>query len=125
MRAASRDLLRQHLRRRPGANPFERFAAALERDLPALLAGDTAGYHAYAFATVRMAGSSFELCASHLDWLLGDRAQSASEPLREIVDGCKLLSLKLARRRPFDSRPLVTEMGRAWEQAMHRLDDLV
>ena len=43
------------------ANPFERFATRLERDLPGLLEGDAARYHAYAFATVRMAGSAFEL----------------------------------------------------------------
>ena len=125
LRAASLALLRNHLGRRPAGNPFDRFADALERDLPALLAGDAAGYHAYAFATVRMAGSAFELCASHVDWLLGAPTQDASDSLRQIVDGCKLLSLKLARRRPFDARPVVVEMGRAWEQAMNRLDDLI
>jgi hypothetical protein len=125
LRSASRDLLRHHLGRRPSENPFEGFADSLEGDLPALLAGDSADYHAYAFATVRMAGSAFELCASHLDWLLADRARTVSGSLRQIVDACKLLSLKLARRRPFESRPVVVEMGRAWEHAMTRLDDLV
>jgi hypothetical protein len=125
LRAASGELLRRHLARRPAANPFERFASRLERDLPALLEGDSADYHAYTFATVRMAGSAFELCASHLDWLLGDRAAVATGPLRQIVDGCKLLSLKLARRRHFDPRPVVVDMGGAWEQAMARLDGVV
>jgi hypothetical protein len=106
-------------------NPFGRFGARLERDLPALLDGDAATYHAYAFATVRMAGSAFELCASHLDWLLADRAAPATASLREIVEGCKLLSLKLARRRSFDTRPTVTQMGEAWERAMHQLDAVV
>ncbi len=125
LRAASGGLLRQHLERRPTANPFERFATRLERDLPGLLEGDAARYHAYAFATVRMAGSAFELAASHLDWLLADRAAEAAALLREIVDGCKLLSLKLARRRHFDARPVVARMGHAWEQAMDQLAAIV
>lgn len=125
LRTASHELLQRHLARRPVANPFERFGARLERDLPALLDGDAATYHAYAFATVRMAGSAFELCASHLDWLLADRAAPAAGWLREIVDGCKLLSLKLARRRSFDTGPAVTRMGEAWERAMDRLDAVV
>ncbi len=57
--AASRELLRHHLARRPATNPFERFGEQLGRDLPRLLEGDEAAYHAYAFATVRMAGSAF------------------------------------------------------------------
>jgi hypothetical protein len=125
LRAASGELLRRHLARRPAANPFERFASRLERDLPALLESDAADYHAYTFATVRMAGSAFELCASQIDWLLADRAATASASLREIVDGCKLLSLKLARRRHFDPRPVVMQMGSAWEQAMDQLDAVV
>jgi hypothetical protein len=125
LRAASRDLLRRHLARRPTENPFERFASRLERDLPALLEGDAADYHAYAFATVRMAGSAFDLCAAHVDWLLGDDGLPVSRSLGEIVDGCKLLSLKLARRRAFDPRPVVEQMGAAWDRAIARLDDLV
>lgn len=125
LRAASASLLRHHLARRPSTNPFERFGAGLERDLPALLEGDAADYHAYVFATARMAGSAFELCASHLDWLLGERAASAAVPLREIVDGCKLLSLKLARRRPFEIEPLLEPSADAWERAMRQLDALV
>ena len=47
---------------------FERFGARLAEDLPGLLEGDAAAFHAYAFATVRMAGASFELLADHLRW---------------------------------------------------------
>jgi hypothetical protein len=39
-----------------------------------------------------------------------------------IVDGCKLLSLKLARRRPFDPEPVVGGLAEAWEQATGGLD---
>ena len=71
LRAAARELLRGHLERRPATNPFERFGEQLAHDLPTLLEGDVADYHDYAFATVRMFGSAFEITASHVDWLLG------------------------------------------------------
>jgi hypothetical protein len=125
LRAASHELLRGHLARRPVSNPFDRFASRLERDLPGLLEGDADDYHAYAFATVRMAGSAFELCAWHLAWLLGERATPVTDPLQDVVDGCKLLSLKLARRRLFETMPIVAQMGQAWAQALDRLEQLV
>jgi hypothetical protein len=56
LRRAGRELLARHLAKRSAENPFERFGTALERELPALLEGDLDDYHAYAFATVRMAG---------------------------------------------------------------------
>jgi hypothetical protein len=118
-------LLRDHLSRRPRTNPFERFGAALARDLPGLLEGDAQQYHAYAFATVRMAGAGFEILATHVEWLLGDEATEAVEALREIVEGSKRLSFKLARRREFDAAPAVAEMGAAWERAMSALERTV
>jgi hypothetical protein len=124
LRTKARDLLRRHLLRRPASNPFERFGARLESDLPALLEGDSARYHAYAFATVRMAGSGFEMCASHVDWLLGEEGAAASDALGEIVQGCKVLSLKLARRRPFDPQEIVAGLADAWDRAMIRLVSL-
>jgi hypothetical protein len=122
LRGAARRLLAGHLARRPSTNPFERFAARLEQDLPALLDGDAATYHAYAFATVRMAGASFELCAAHADWLLGDAAADAVAAFGEIVDAGKLLSFKLARRRPFDPSATLDGMAAAWARAMDVLD---
>ncbi len=123
LRDAAHGLLRRHLERRPATNPFVRFAAQLERDLPRLLAGDAADYHAYAFATVRMAGSAFEVAASHVQWLLGDGADATCEALTRIVDGCKALSFRLARRRDFEPEPAVVALATAWDQAMARLDD--
>jgi len=124
LRAAARDVLRHHLARRPASNPFTRFGAALERELPALLAGDPAGYHAYAFATVRMVGSGFELLAAHTRWLFGDDGPAAAPAaaMDEIVAGSKLLSLKLARRRAFDPVPVVDGLAAAWERAVGGLD---
>ncbi len=121
---ASRQLLRGHLERAPVDNPFVAFGAQLERDLPRLLDGNASVYHDYAFATVRMAGAGFELCASHVDWALGVAGQPAAAAFSSIVDSAKLLSFKLARRRSFDPCPIVDDMAVAWERAfdaMHRV----
>jgi hypothetical protein len=121
---AARGLLARHLAKRPDENPFERFGAALERALPALLEGDLADYHAYAFATVRMAGAAFEILSSHAAWLFGDCADPATEPMGEIVNGCKAMSFRLARRRQFDPSPLVESMSGGWDRAIAALGDL-
>jgi len=122
LRAAARELSRAHLARRPASNPFERFGARLEADLPALVAGDEQGVHDYSFATVRMAGSAFELAASHVDWLLGEDAAPASAAFGRIVEGCKVLSFRLARRRAFDPSERVAGLTAAWAEAMDALD---
>ncbi len=122
LREAARDLLRTHLAHRPNSNPFVRFAAQLERDLPRLLAGGASDYHAYAFATVRMAGSAFEVASSQARWLLGDEAARACEALLRIVEGCKVLSFRLARRRPFEPGPALAGPAGAWDEAMEQLD---
>ncbi len=125
LRDAARTLLREHLGRRPAGNPFERFGAQLQQDLPRLLEGDEGDYHAYAFATVRMAGSAFEVAASHAEWLLEDAAGPAREALLRIVEGCKVLSFRLARRRAFEPEELLASLAEAWDEAMARLDDAV
>jgi hypothetical protein len=124
LRAAARAVLAEHLRRRPAANPFARFGERLAEDLPGLVGGGDADYHAYAFATVRMVGAAFEIGASHVDWLLGEEGADAAAAMREIVEGSKLLSFKLARRRAFDPAANVDALAGAWARAMERLDDL-
>ena len=124
LRAASLELFRDHLRKRPAVNPFRRFATALEADLPRLLEQSHGDYHAYAFATVRMAGSAFDLCAAHVDWLFGGDARTASDALGAIVTGSKALSFKLARRKAFDPQPLVGGLGDAWDEAMDAISVL-
>jgi hypothetical protein len=125
LRGAALESLRRHLDRRPATNPFIRFGAQLERDLARLLAGDSADYHAYAFATVRMAGSGFEAAASHVEWLLAETGAATREALERIVDGCKTLSFRLARRRAFEHEPAIAGLAAAWEEAVTRLDDAV
>ncbi len=122
LRAAARELLAENLARRPRPNPFERFGAQLTDDLPRLLEGDHAAYHDYAFATVRMVGSAFEVGGSHIDWLLGQAGAPAVTAMARIVDGCKILSFKLARRRAFDPEPAIVELAAAWDEALAALD---
>jgi hypothetical protein len=121
LRPAARELLHRHLGRRPAHNPFERFGAALDRELPALLGGDLDAFHAYAFATVRMAGSAFEVLAGHAAWLLGAEAREAVAAMGEIVDGCKALSFRIARRRPFETESRIAGLADAWARTVDGL----
>jgi hypothetical protein len=122
LRAAARELLARHLRRRPRSSPFERFGGSLAVTLDDLLGAGLDDYHAYAFATVRMAGSAFEVAADHVGWVLGDGAADVQQAMGEIVDGCKALSFRLARRRAFDPGPLIASLSGAWERAIDGLD---
>jgi hypothetical protein len=125
LREAAYELLRGHLERRPLSNPFVRFGEQLERDLPRLLEGDAADYHAYAFATVRMAGSAFEVAQSHVEWLLGRDGTNVCGALARIVAGCKTLSFRLARRRPFEPEQPLAELAAAWNETQDRLDEIL
>lgn len=123
LRSAARELLVRDAARRPADNPFDRFGAGLAAELPNLLAGDAQRYHDYAFATVRMAGSAFEVGASHVEWVLGREGAAAAASMGEIVAGCKTLSFKLARRRDFDPAPAIAALAAAWGAAFAELDD--
>ena len=118
LKSAALDALRRHLLRSPQSNPFERFGTQLERELPSLLERGLEDYHAYAFATVRMAGSAFEIASDHVGWLFGPDAVEMQAAMSEIVDGCKALSFRLARRRAFDPAPTIGGLASAWERAM-------
>jgi Domain of unknown function (DUF1839) len=123
LRAAAREMLLAQVARRPDDNPFARFGEQLGRELPELLAGDAQRYHDYAFATVRMVGSAFEAGADHVEWVLGEAGGAASRSMREIVEGCKALSFKLARRREFDPTERIEALAGAWDASFARLDD--
>ncbi|MGI9185553.1 MAG: DUF1839 family protein [Solirubrobacteraceae bacterium] len=121
LRVAARELLAEHYARRPTENPFRAWAASLREDLPRLLAGAAEDYHAYAFVTVRMVGSAFELCADHVEWVLGTPGAPAAEAMRRIVDASKIVSFRLARRRTFDPEPALGSLAQAWEESMEAL----
>jgi hypothetical protein len=124
LREASLTTLRRHLARRPADNPADRFGKALVRELPNLLAGDLEDYHAYAFATVRLAGSGFEALGSYVDWLFRSDGAAAAEAIAGFVDVCKILSFRLARRREFDPQELIATLAAGWERTMATLDEL-
>ena len=125
LKAVARELLAGYLVRRPVENPFGRFAAQLEADLPALLAGSVADYHAYAFHNPRMVGASMELLAGHVRWLLGEDGEEVATLLDDVVGGSKMLLFRLARQRAFDVAGVIAPMGQAYDAAVRRLDDLV
>jgi hypothetical protein len=126
LRDHARVLLREHWARRPKRNPFAAWGERLaERDLPRLQSGDPQDYHQYAFVTVRMVGSAFELFADHIGWLLGPEASPVVVAVRQIVDGTKVMSFRLARQRPFDPEPTLSPMVQGWDSSMDRLGELV
>ena len=124
LREAARALLRTHLRHRPRRNPWLTFGERLLSDLPGLLAGDQAAYHAYAFATVRQSGSAFELAANFIEWLSGPdsfASNRAYQAFERQAKGAKALLFQLARRRPFDPGPQIRQLAQDWDIAQDEL----
>ena len=125
LRDAARVSLRRHLEHRPQTDPFERFGEQLARELPVLLEAGPEAYHAYAFATVRMVGAAFELAEAQAKWLLGADAAVPLAAMRTVVDGCKVLGFRLARRRPFDPEPVLATLSEGWRQAIAALEEVI
>lgn len=123
--AMSLEILRHHFEWRPVGNPFNRYAARLEKDLPCMQAKGLAYYHAWAFATVRQAGAAFELASANLRWLAecghGDLLAPAQH-FDAIAQANKALILKGARAvnsgKPLDASSLMQGMAGDWEQGM-------
>jgi hypothetical protein len=127
LRSKVRELLQRHLAQRPRTNPYLEFGARLTADLPALLAGTDARYHAYAFATLRQCGAAFELASSFVEWLADPAnasAHAAREALNRQVATIKGLVFRLARRRPFDPGPQIRQLAEDWDLAMGELQHL-
>lgn len=125
LREVARSLLAGYLARRPAENPFARFSAQLEADLPALIEGSSEDYNAYAFHNPRMVGASMELLATHVRWLFGEEGEKAAASLDDVVGGSKMLLFRLARQRPFDVAGVVGPMAEAYDAAVTGLDALV
>ena len=127
LRRAAFETLGRQLRRRPSRNPWLKFGERLAADLPSLLEGADADYHAYAFATVRQCGAAFDAAKSFVDWLTiapSPEATAAAEAFGRQVNGAKTLLFRLARRRMFDPAPVIQPLAADWETAMHALDGL-
>jgi Domain of unknown function (DUF1839) len=98
LRAASLARLREHYARRPRCNPVHAFAGVIEAQTEAVAKRPPDFFHAYAFNTLRQLGANFELCASHLDWLMpGAEAADAISACKAISGGAKSLQFQLAR----------------------------
>ena len=125
--AASVDLLRKHLARRPKVNPFTRYRGHFEKDIAWLQAEDLGLFHGYAFATLRQFGACFEVTAAYLRWLDKNGQAGLAEVaahFAKISETAKSLQFKLARavrtKKPIDVTP-IDEMAAAWDTAMSSL----
>lgn len=130
--AISWRLLREHVAWRPATNPFTRFGQRLSQELPGFAERSLPRYHAWAFASVRQAGSAFELAASHLRWHAQfgrDALLAPAESFNAIAQGNKTLILKAARSvnsgRPLDAAPLCNELAQSWQRGMNLLQEAV
>ena len=123
--AASLELLRSHLDRRPRDNPIRRFAVRFAADLEWLAEAPLAHFHGYAFATFRQCGAAFELGGAYLRWL----QQHGECDLERFASACdviattaKALQFRTARlvnaRRTFDPAPMFDVMAEAWDETM-------
>ena len=107
--AASLDLLRKHVRRRPEANPFDLYRHVFADHVRRLMDGGDADFHVYAFHVTRQIGSNFELLGSYLRWL-EQRGQTGLESMAveadKLATSAKALQFKLARiagKKKFDA----------------------
>jgi hypothetical protein len=121
-------LTRFHLAAAPRKNPIARHAARLADDLAWLRHQPLGTFHQYAFATVRQAGSCFELATTFLLWLdeNGEHGlRDAAAAFARISTEAKTVQFKLARmarlKRDADVGPHLAEMVAAWDEGMSRL----
>src|SRR5262249_50467230 len=117
-------VLRRELDRRPRHNPLSAFRERFPVDSAWLAARGLAGFHLYAFATLRLLGACFELASEHLRWLDKDDAAhaAAATHFEAISTGVKALLFKVARmvnakKKPSFDETLVS-MESAWAAGM-------
>lgn len=125
-------LWRSHARRIPARNPIERFEARLVQDFPAIQAQGLPHYHAWAFATLRQVGASFELAARSLTWMHRHHPQpqaawlEAAEHFDQVATLVKPLLLRLARavnsKKPSALEGSLSDIAGHWAQAMAALE---
>jgi hypothetical protein len=121
VRSLAAQLLVRHYARRARRNPFTAWGESLGGDLERLFKVEHEPSQGYAFLTARMAGSTAELLADHLTWLLGSAGEPAAAPLRRIANGCRTLTFRFARRQPFDFMPAIRALAADWDEMHGRL----
>lgn len=124
---ASLLLFKQHLKRRPGVNPFHTFSDTFQTDLAWLVNEPMEVFHQYSFATLRQYGACFELCGTYLQWLGAHGERALEEPqqaFNRIANTAKAFQFQLARavarKKPLSMAPL-TAMAADWQRAMDTL----
>lgn len=93
------ELLRRHLRRRPGESPIRAYREDFPRQVAWLITNADC-YHEYAFNNFRQLGANFELLARHIDWLQVRSAvdlSAAHDAARTISATAKALQFRAAR----------------------------
>lgn len=124
LRRRSLAVLGDVLERTRDVDPFDGLGAWLTEQLPQL-AQDPDGVADVVFATLRMGGAAADLAAAHVDWLFGEAAGSARDGLNRVAGGCAAMSLKLARRKPFDPVPFVERLSADWISSVAGLHTLL
>ncbi|MBB4010660.1 DUF1839 family protein [Allorhizobium taibaishanense] len=130
LRGTAERLLRFHFARRPSENPFAGFANVFPQQVEAVAERDFSYFHKYAFNTLRQFGANFELLASHLLWLGGDKrfGDEIAQALR-LSELAKTVQFQLARavtRKKFE--PLKTAIDPAidaWDRLMAGLSSKI
>ncbi|MCG5238661.1 DUF1839 family protein [Azospirillum doebereinerae] len=121
--AASLELMRRHLARRPAGNPVAAYRAAFPRHLDSLLSRPMAYFHLNAFNVLRQLGANFELLGAHVRWL--DGPADSVEACATIAEGAKALQFQLARavarKKPVDPTETFDRLERAHDTALGAL----
>lgn len=120
--------LRNHLTRRPRANPITRFRQRFGEDLAWMQREGLAAFHAWAFATLRQLGAAFELGGLYVRWLEshGEAGLGTSADAFATISACaKALILKTARsvsaKKPLDAAAALGDAEQAWDAGMSLL----
>lgn len=126
IRTTAERLLAMHFSRRPDDNPIRAFAKVFPGQVEKIADRPFGFFHKYAFNTLRQFGANFELAASHLEWLGGERRfGNAGQQALRISEVAKSVQFQLARavtRRKFDALVTVLDPAAdAWDVMMETL----
>jgi hypothetical protein len=123
LRAAVDILVREHLARRPRANPVDRLGARVLDDVSWLRENDQELFHAYAFGTLRQCGAWAACAASFVAWF-DPQMKSSVDAFNALSADAKTCQFKLARvaaGRDADLGPLFASMAGHWDEGYREL----